>query len=144
MRFYLLFILLFSAVLFAAEKSPVGLWKTIDDATGKEKSLVRIWEENGKLYGKIESLFRAPGEDPNPLCDECPSESKGKPIIGLKIVWDLKKDKDSWVGGKIMDPKNGKIYKCKLSLNDDGSILLVRGFIGVSLIGRTQEWLRIN
>ncbi len=120
--------------------SPVGYWKTIDDKTGKPKAVVEIYEENGKLYGRIVELIREPGEDLDPICEKCPGDKKGKPIRGMVILWDLKKKGDhEWGGGKIMDPKNGKVYSAKIELAEDGT-LRVRGYLGFSLLGRTQVW----
>lgn len=129
-----------SAVL--AETTPAGLWRTIDDHSGREKSLVRIVEVNGEFRGTIEKLFREPGEDPNPNCEKCPGDKKNKPVIGMMILTGLKKDKDQWSGGEILDPQNGKMYKCKAWLENKGRELHVRGFIGMSLLGRTQVWKR--
>lgn len=126
----------------AATENPVGLWRTIDDKSGKEKSLVRVSESNGQLQITVEKLFREPGEEPNPLCDKCPGEKKNKPVIGMQIGSGLKKDGDVWSGGEILDPQNGKTYKCKVWLEDKGKKLHVRGFIGVSVLGRTQVWVR--
>ena len=122
--------------------SPVGLWKTVDDATGKVKSVVSIWAENNKLYGRIQKLVDPDPKNPSPTCDDCTGDEKGKRVIGLRILWDLKKDGDGWSGGSILDPASGKIYKCLLSVEDGGKKLKVRGFIGVSLLGRTQYWVR--
>ena len=130
------------STLAAANENPVGLWRTIDDKSGKEKSLVRVTESNGQLQLTIEKIFREPGEDPNPLCDKCPGEKKNKPVIGMQIGNGLKKDSDVWSGGEILDPQNGKTYKCKVWLEDKGKKLHVRGFIGVSVLGRTQVWVR--
>ncbi len=126
----------------ANEATPVGLWRTIDDKTGKEKSLVRITEVNGELRGTIEKLIREPNEDQNPVCEKCSGEKKNKPVLGMMILGGLKRDGKEWTGGEILDPNNGKTYKCKMSLDDGGKKLNVRGFIGVSLLGRTQVWLR--
>jgi len=124
-----------------APASPVGRWRTVDDATGKEKSVVVIWEENNKLHGKIEKLLYHNPNNPNSLCLHCEGELKDKPLIGLRILWDLKPDGTQWSGGRILDPDNGKIYRCNLAVEDGGKKLKVRGFIGFSLIGRTQYWL---
>ena len=123
----------------ASQTLPVGRWKTVDDATGKPKSVVTISEENGKLYGKIDKLLDPDSPD---HCIHCEGELKGKPLIGLQILWDLKKDGEQWSGGKILDPHNGKIYKCTIAVLENGEKLKVRGFIGFSLLGRTQYWLR--
>lgn len=125
-----------------ADGSPAGLWKSIDDATGKPKALIRISEEGGVLTGKIEKLFRAPEEDQNPVCVKCEGELKDQPIIGMTILSGLKKDGDEYAGGQILDPANGKLYKSKLTVQDDGRKLNVRGYVGMPMLGRTQTWLR--
>jgi uncharacterized protein (DUF2147 family) len=141
-RILLLIALGLISTLAAANENPVGLWRTIDDKSGKEKSLVRVVESNGQLQITVEKLFREPGEEPNPLCDKCPGEKKNKPVISMQIGSGLKKDGDIWSGGEILDPQNGKTYKCKVWLEDKGKKLHVRGFIGVSVLGRTQVWVR--
>jgi uncharacterized protein (DUF2147 family) len=153
-RFQSLFIILSALAIFApparAESggqdrpgsSPIGLWKTVDDVTGKVKSVVAIWEESGKLYGRVQKLVNPDPANPNPQCQDCAGEQKGKPVIGLRILWDLKKDGDGWSGGTILDPESGKTYKCLVSLEEGGTKLKVRGFMGISLLGRTQYWLR--
>ncbi len=140
-RWILLSLALFTSAALA-ESTPAGLWRTIDDHTGKEKSLVRIIEVNGEFRGTIEKLFREPGEDPNPNCDKCTGDKKNKPVIGMMILTGLKKDNSQWAGGEILDPQNGKIYRCKAWLENKGHDLHVRGFIGMALLGRTQIWKR--
>ena len=134
--------LLAAAPAFAQDPSPVGLWKNIDDVSGKPKALIRITEENGVVQGKIEKLFRAPGEEQNPLCDKCSDARKNQPIVGMVFMSGLKKDGKEYSGGDILDPDNGKVYKSKLKLADGGKKLEVRGYIGVPLLGRSQTWLR--
>ncbi|HVG57305.1 MAG TPA: DUF2147 domain-containing protein [Hyalangium sp.] len=134
--------LLFASSALAQEASPIGRWTTIDDETKKPKSIIAIYEENGKLFGKIEKLFLEPHEKPDPVCDKCEGALKNQPIVGMVILRDLKKDDDEWTGGTILDPGNGKTYKCKIAVEDGGKKLKVRGFIGLSLIGRTQRWVR--
>jgi uncharacterized protein (DUF2147 family) len=131
-----------STSLMAANVSPVGTWRSIDDNTKKERSIIRIADQNGELQGVVEKLFDQPGDDPSHLCKECKGERKDKPIIGMTILWGLKQDGNSWTGGEILDPHNGKVYRCKLTPSADGKTLDVRGFIGVSFIGRSQTWLR--
>jgi uncharacterized protein (DUF2147 family) len=126
----------------SSRNSPVGRWRTVDDVTGKVKSVVMIWEENSKLYGRIQKLVNPDPQEPNPRCNDCAGDQKGKPVIGLRILWDLHRDGDAWSGGTILDPANGKTYRCLLSVVDGGMKLKVRGFIGFSLLGRTQYWLR--
>jgi uncharacterized protein (DUF2147 family) len=125
-----------------AQNSPVGLWKTIDDATGKPKSLVRITETNGELSGKIEKLFREPNEDQNPMCDKCEGAMKAQPVLGMTILTGLKKDGESWTGGHVTDPKNGKTYNAKVTPIDGGKKLEMRGYMGMPMLGRTQTWVR--
>lgn len=144
-RHFLLILLLSCASIlaYAADaSSPVGVWRTIDDKTGKEKSLVRITEVNGEFRGTIEKLFREPHEDQNPHCEKCTGDKKNKPVIGMVIMTGLKHDGEMYSGGEILDPANGKTYKCKTWLEDKGKKLHVRGFIGMALLGRTQVWVR--
>ena len=126
-----------------ARSSPVGRWRTVDDVTGKTKSVVVIREENGRLYGEIERLVDPDPQYPkDPRCVRCPGEMRDKPVIGLRILWDLRKDGDQWSGGRVLDPDNGKTYRCHVAVEEGGEKLKVRGFIGFSLFGRTQTWLR--
>lgn len=122
--------------------SPAGLWKNIDDVTGKPRALVRITETNGTLQGKIEKVYPGPNESQNPKCEKCEGANKNAPVIGLLILDGLKKDGDQYTGGKILDPDNGKTYGSKVQLIEGGSKLSVRGYIGVPLLGRTQVWVR--
>ena len=127
----------------AANDSPVGKWKTIDDETHQVKSIVEITENGGLLEGKVLQVLKP--DDPNdvhPVCKKCEGERKNKPIEGMTIMWGLKKDGDEWSGGQILDPSKGKIYKVTIKLIDGGNKLDVHGFIGFSLIGRSQEWQR--
>jgi uncharacterized protein (DUF2147 family) len=128
---------------YADSGSPVGLWRTIDDKTGKERSLIRITEDNGVFEGKVEQLLnRQPDDDPENLCRKCEGARKDQPVIGMTILWGLRKEGDQFSGGEILDPKNGKVYRAKMKLVDNGAKLEVRGFIGVSLFGRSQVWVR--
>ena len=129
-------------IIVAMESSPVGMWKTLDDKTGEARSVIKVWTEKGELSGQITKLFRKPDKNPNPLCDKCTGENKDKPVIGMTIMWGLKQDGDEWNGGQILDPDDGKIYKCKVEVVEGGKKLEVRGFIGFALIGRTQTWVR--
>lgn len=139
--FVLILTLLLLAPLSFAADSPVGLWKTIDDKTNKPRSLVRIVEENGEYKGIVEKGLR---EDDNPerVCEKCDAPRKNQKIHGMIFMWGLKKDGNEFKGGEILDPENGKIYRCKMKLVDGGKKLDVRGFIGIALIGRTQTWWR--
>lgn len=125
---------------FADELTPVGLWKTVDDKTGKPKGLVRIYEEKGRLFGKVEKSL-----DPANVkekCEKCPGDRKDKPMIGLVILQNMEKHGSEYSGGEILDPDSGSVYRCKFKLADQGKKLELRGFIGFSLLGRNQTWLR--
>ena len=120
--------------------SPLGLWKTIDDKTGKARSLLRIYEQNGKIFGKVEKSFE-PGAESR-KCVKCTDERKDQPMIGLLIIREMKLQDGEYRGGDILDPESGSVYRCRLSLLQDGRKLKVRGFIGIALLGRTQVWER--
>jgi uncharacterized protein (DUF2147 family) len=122
--------------------SPEGRWKTVDDHTGKARSVVKIGSENGRLTGQIERLFREKGEDPDPHCKKCDHERKDQRVIGMKILWDLVSDGEGWGSGYILDPENGKTYRCQIKLLAGGEKLEVRGYIGMPLLGRSQVWER--
>ena len=118
-------------------QSCVGVWKTIDDETGEERSHVEIYEKNGKYYGKIVKLL-------NPTtttCDNCTGKRKGKPLVGMEILWDMKKSGDTWKSGEIFSPTKDKTYSCKLWLEGNDT-LKVRGY--VALFYRTQTWHRVK
>ncbi|TDR32558.1 DUF2147 domain-containing protein [Hydromonas duriensis] len=122
----------------AAFADPTGTWRTIDDKTGQAKSLVRISNEGGKYVGRIAEILNGPS-----VCDICEGEFHGKNLIGQTILWGLKSEGDNkYGGGRIQDPKNGKTYNA--SMVDNGNSLDVRGYIGVSALGRTQKWQRVK
>ena len=118
----------------------LGVWKTIDDKTGDPKSHVEIYKKGNKYYGKVVKLL--PGATTK-TCIDCPGDKKGKSLIDLDILWDMKDYKDYWSYGKIVDPADGKVYKCNISL-EGNDMLKVRGYIGFSLLGRTQTWYRVK
>lgn len=122
----------------SAQSDIFGLWKTIDDDTGKEKSIVEIYEQDGKAFGRITTLLDPDSDNPDPLCTKCKDERKDKPIRGLQIIQNMLRDGDTWSKGKILDPENGKVYNCKLWV-EDGE-LRVRGYI--SILYRTQTWFK--
>ena len=120
----------------------VGVWKTIDDKTNQPASLIKIEQVNGVLEGTIIKTFPKPNETPLVYCNLCKDDRKDKPIVGMKIMTDLKQDQPGvWSGGKILDPKDGEIYKVKIT-TEDGKKMDVRGYIGVPLLGRTQVWYK--
>lgn len=130
------FLTLFCASL-AFAKSPVGTWTTIDDKTGDKRSLVRLQVKDKELSGEIIQVYKKSGD--TGICNKCPGNFKDKPIKGLTFLWGLKENSDgSWSGGEILDPKTGNIYHVKMI--QKGDKLYVRGYVGVSLLGRTQIW----
>ena len=127
-----------------AQATPVGLWKTIDDDTGKEKSLVRISESGGVLTGRIEKLLD-PATKPDAVCEKCTDERKNQPLVGLTIIENAKRDAADaavWTGGEITDPNNGKSYRLRLEPVEAGKTLEVRGYIGPFY--RNQTWIRVE
>lgn len=137
-----LFLIVFLVI---AQSSPaqsiLGKWKTIDDISGKEKGVVEIYERDGKYFARITEIF-----DPAhrfKKCSLCCCEEKDKPLMGLVIIKDLKKDDDEYNGGEVLDPKNGKYYDCYIKLVNNDK-LKIRGYIGVTLLGRTQYWYRVK
>lgn len=134
--------LAFSSLASAAD-SPAGRWQTIDDETGKPKSIVEIQQAaDGSLTGKVVEILQS-DHGPNPLCTECEGERKDQPITGMTILWDLKPDGEQvWSNGTILDPAKGKTYRSKAKLLDGGDKLEVRGYIGIEALGRSQTWVR--
>jgi uncharacterized protein (DUF2147 family) len=132
--------LLISLIVFSVQSDPIeGTWVTQDDETGKQKSEVLIYKEDGKLYGKITKLLLP--EDQGKKCVNCKGANKDQPIEGMIIIKDLELDDDTWEEGTILDPKSGKVYDCYVDFEDTNT-LKVRGFLGFSLLGRTQIWKR--
>lgn len=122
-------------------QSVIGKWKNIDDETNKPKSVVEIYEKSGKIYGRVVEIFDA--NKRNKVCEDCSGEDRNKPILGITVIKGLKKDGNEYNGGQILDPNNGKLYKCFITLEGNDK-LKVRGFIGISLLGRTQYWYRVK
>lgn len=135
----LVFWLLFSSSLALGQTSVLGKWKTVDES-GEEKSIVEIFERNDKVYGKIVKIFTT--EDPDPVCDQCPKDDPRfrKKIVGMEIIKDLKKGEDEYAQGSILDPQDGKIYRCKI-WTEEGA-LKVRGYWGPFY--RTQTWKKAD
>lgn len=127
---------------FAQAGTLTGLWKSFDDKTNKPRSLIRISEHNGEYSAVVEKGLLAT-DTGEAVCDKCTDERKGQRIVGMTIAKGLKETKPNlYEGGKILDPENGKEYKCKMMLDENGNKLEVRGFIGISLLGRSQNWVR--
>lgn len=122
-------------------QSLIGTWKSVDDATRQDKSYVQLYEENGKMYGKV-TKFLNPKTDPNRVCAQCTDWRKNQKIMNMMIVRDMVKDDKTWKGGKILDPENGKEYSCTMWIeNQKPNELRVRGWIGPFY--RTQTWYRV-
>ena len=127
-----------------AQTTPVGLWKSIDDNTQKERSYVRITETAGVLSGRIERTLD-PNAKPTDVCGMCTDERKDKPIVGLVIIRNARQDADdksTWTGGDVTDPDNGKVYRLRLKPLEGGKKLEVRGYIGPFF--RSQTWHRVE
>lgn len=142
MKPYLLLICLFFLGTITFAQNVIGKWKTIDDNSGEPRSIVDVFERGGKIYGKITKLFRKPNEDPDPVCDDCEKDDPRymKKIIGMEIMQGLTKDEDEYGGGNILDPENGKVYRCKIWVEENQ--LKVRGYLGPFF--RTQSWLKAD
>jgi uncharacterized protein (DUF2147 family) len=140
MKKLLTFVVAAAAGVAFAQTTPVGLWRSVDDKTGEAKAEIRIVENAGVLTGRIEKALR---KDAKPTCEECKDERKGQAIQGLEIIRGAKKaeGKDVWEGGKILDPENGREYTLRLTPQDGGRKLDVRGSFGP--FGRTQTWVRV-
>ena len=119
--------------------TPAGRWRTVDDKTGKAKAIILLYEEKGLFFGRVETLV---DPDAVKICDKCSDERKGQAVTGMVVVRRMKKDGDEYTGGDILDPKNGSVYRCKMRLVDQGRKLSVRGYLGFSLFGRSQTWIR--
>jgi uncharacterized protein (DUF2147 family) len=143
MKKYILSLVVAVASASAFAQSPTGLWRTIDDATGKERALVRISESAGVFSAKIEKLL-APDAKPDAKCDQCTDARKDQPVVGLTIMRNVKKNENIYDGGDILDANNGKVYKVRLTLASDNKKLDVKGYIGAPLFGRTQTWQRVE
>jgi uncharacterized protein (DUF2147 family) len=124
----------------AANTTPVGVWKTVDDKTRQPRGLVRIFERNGELVAVVETSFNP--KELDDVCDKCTDERKNQKVIGMEIVRGMRKKGSEYSGGEILDPDTGSIYKCRMVLEDGGRRLVVRGFIGISMLGRSQVWYR--
>jgi uncharacterized protein (DUF2147 family) len=125
-----------------AETSPTGLWKTFDDRTHKARGTIRIFEENGVFLGRIESSFNP--EELTEHCGKCSGDRRDAPIIGLVVLRGMTRHGSEFIGGDILDPESGYLYRCKFALSGDGEKLFVRGYLGLSIFGRTQTWTRME
>ena len=121
----------------------LGKWKSIDDQTGQERSIVELTEKEGKVYGRIIEIIYGPGDELDPICEDCEDDRKGQPMLGMEIIRDMELDGDEWEEGTICDPETGKIYDCKIWLDPKNSdVLNVRGYL--YFMYRTQKWFRLK
>jgi uncharacterized protein (DUF2147 family) len=146
MRMLLLILVVFVAPnVFAQSVNPSGYWKTIDDETGQPRSVVQIWLSGGQLEGKLVNVFMRPGETRNDLCVHCAPPRNTEKIWGMTMLWGMTLESQNvWSGGTILDPHNGQTYRCLITVSPDGKSMQVRGYIGISLFGRTQMWYRVS
>jgi uncharacterized protein (DUF2147 family) len=124
------------------ETTPIGLWKTIDDNTHQPRALIRLFEHDGEIYGKIEASFDP--KEAHELCGKCGGDRKNKPVVGMVVLRHMKKEGNEYSGGDIVDPETGWVYRCKFMLEDGGKKLTIRGYLGFSLFGRSQTWYRVE
>jgi uncharacterized protein (DUF2147 family) len=124
--------------------SPEGLWTTVDDHSGAARAQVRIYRQGDAYFGRIEANLVP--DEAEARCTSCKDERRDQPVVGMVILRDLKPeaDGDGFDGGDILDPESGSVYRCALHLEDEGKRLNVRGYIGLSLFGRSQTWLRAD
>lgn len=131
------------APLYAAEPTAVGLWEQVDEKSGQAESWFRITERNGVYEGAIVKIFFKPGEDPNWVCDRCEGAERGAPVLGLTLIKGMHRNGLKYDDGTIMDPRDGSVYRALMQLSPDGRKLEVRGYLGISLFGRSQVWNRL-
>lgn len=137
-------LVLVSQVVFASDKTIAGFWKTFDKGNHKATSVIQIWEEDGKYFGKVAKIYPVNGAKVTDTCTKCKGDLHNKPMLGLPIIRDIVQKGGKFKDGKILDPRDGKEYHCVFTLGDKGQLLNVRGYIGLPLFGRTDVWKRIK
>jgi len=120
-----------------AQNSVIGLWRNVEP---DKVTLIRVYEEGGKVMGKIEKVLKNNVEDTSTRCTKCKDELKDKPMVGLQLIWDMQKDGERWSGGKLLDPETGRIVNCRLETDEGGKALKVRG--SIAFLSKTQTWTR--
>jgi uncharacterized protein (DUF2147 family) len=124
-----------------AQATPTGFWNTISDVDGKPEAVVELREIDGEYVGVVRQLLASASPEDS-VCGKCSGALKGQPIVGMEILRHMRRDGDEWGGGEILDPETGKTYRAKMKLSDGGAKLVVRGYLGLSLSGRSQTWIR--
>jgi uncharacterized protein (DUF2147 family) len=129
----------------AASSAPTaaGVWQQVDDS-GKVGALVTITEDGGVFVGRLSRLFLDAGDDPNPICEKCPGDKLNQPLLGLVFIEGMKQSGLDYDGGTILDPETGKVYSASMRVSADGTLLTVRGYLGLSIFGRSQTWTRVE
>lgn len=125
----------------AAQLTPEGLWNTVSDVDGRPTAVVEIREVDGAYVGTVRALL-VPADHDDSLCTRCSGERKNQRVVGMQILWNMRPDGDEWSGGQILDPETGKTYRAQMKLADGGRKLVLRGYIGLPLFGRSQTWIR--
>jgi uncharacterized protein (DUF2147 family) len=126
-----------------AELTAAGLWQSLDEDSHQPNAWFLIRESGGLYEGTIVRMFMKPGENPNPVCDLCKDDRRGKPWLGLDIIRGMKRNAAEYTDGTILDPRNGDLYSAKMTLTPDGKALVVRGYLLISLLGKNQYWTRL-
>jgi len=124
----------------AAPLSPIGYWQTVSDVTGQPQSVVQIYERSGRLFARVDTVLVTEGVPAT--CVKCRDDRQGKPLVGLILMRNMRNAGDDYRDGDILDPESGKVYRCRMTLDVTGQRLTIRGYIGISLFGRSQVWHR--
>jgi len=127
----------------SAEPTAAGLWQSVDDETHQPSGWFLIREHDGVFEGAIVRMYMKPGESPDVACDKCTDDRRGKPWLGLDIIRGMRRNGAEYTDGTILDPRYGHIYKAMMTLTPDGNTLVVRGYLGISLLGKNQYWTRL-